>query len=102
MDGDGIWGRDLEMEKKETDAKSAGKVFKMANENELGDTRLFKGELQKSEIRAGRRACGFEGKLVDDKRSELAERCWEEKARKRERLSEWEKERREFVEKRGT
>jgi len=52
----------------------------------------------------GRRAAGFERRLEEGRGSGLARLCWEEmreRNRKGEKISGWEKERREFFEERG-
>jgi len=55
-------------------------------------------------VRAGRRAWEYERRLREGKGSEIARKCWEEmreRAKKGKGLSEWEKERLEFFERKG-
>ncbi|XP_011883922.1 PREDICTED: golgin subfamily A member 6-like protein 22, partial [Vollenhovia emeryi] len=67
---------------------------------------IVREELQREKLRGrlGKRARGFEERLKEGKGSDLARKCWEER-KERERKgkgeSKWEKERREFLKKRG-
>lgn len=56
---------------------------------------MIRGKLQRDKLRTrvGRRAWRFEERLAEDRRNELARKCWAEmrKRVRRRRLSDWEK-----------
>lgn len=57
---------------------------------------MIREKLQRDKLRTwvGRRAWRFEERLAEDRRNELARKCWaeiRERVRRRRRLSDWEK-----------